>query len=476
VAAIVLGLAVGSVAAWHQYVFGRAVLLVVLTVVVLLPIAVRVSQRRFDPFEPATILAVGLLVLFVGRPVAQVISGDMLHRAYDTAPGFDKALVMALVGTVALWTGYATAVARRAARSLPMPPKSWRPATAGWTGVGLVLGGLVLYAAFLASVGGGDAIRTLLTGRSGNEGATFRAASAYLDFGPFLAVPAALLLLESRQWSSRPRLFLAAACVALAVVMVAALPRGGRLWLLAALVPVVVLPYLRAQRRPHLTVIGVAGVIVFAFGVSVLAEVRDHEARASLTTVLRQTAENPLRGGHRFILGNDTEMFAIMSIAGHEVPERVPHAPGVTVASLLANPVPNSVWPGKPQSADIQLYEKLFPREAAYNLAGTAPSMFGGFYYDSGFLGIVVGAFLVGLFWGMCFVFLKANPENAGVRLLYASLLPFTIILLRGNPTDSLARALYVTGPLVAFLWVVGWRQHTRRLDAERRAVRRFGT
>jgi hypothetical protein len=119
----------------------------------------------------------------------------------------------------------------------------------------------------------------------------------------------------------------------------------------------------------------------------------------------------------------------------------------------VSNPVPDQFWPGKPQTADIEIYSYLFPEQAKFTKAGTAPSMFGGFYYDSGFLGLIVGALLVGILARLLFEYLRANPGSAGVRLLYAASLPLFVILLRGNPTDTFARASYLVLPIVVGLW-----------------------
>jgi hypothetical protein len=50
--------------------------------------------------------------------------------------------------------------------------------------------------------------------------------------------------------------------------------------------------------------------------------------------------------------------------------------------------------------------------------------------------------------------FFKQRPNNAGARILFASVMPLTVILLRGNPTDTVARSLYLVGPIVVFLWL----------------------
>jgi hypothetical protein len=431
----------------------REALLMALALLAPLPIAVRLWQRRFDPFEPIVLLAVGVIVLFVVRPIAHLAYDQMWHRDRRLEPGFDRALLMAFIGVAGLYLGYALGAGRRLARRLPELRQDWRPERLTAFAIGLVVVGLVLFAGFIQQVGGLAVARSFLFARTHEEGEIFARATAYFYLGPFLAIPAALLIMESAA-RGRKRILLVLAGLAAFLVVALTGPRGDRIWLLTMLMSLAVLPYLRTGRRPRVLSLAAVFVVVFAFGVTFLAEVRTPTARqASPAELFARTLENPFRGVEDFVLGPDSEMFAIMAMEAEEIPARKPYAPGVTLGSLVAGPIPDGLWPGKPESADIQIYSHLFPAQAQVTKAGTAPSMLGGFYYDLGFPGVALGALLVGLLFRVLFEYLRAHPRNASVRLLYAAALPLTFVLLRGNPTDTLPRALYLVVPVLAAVW-----------------------
>ena len=445
----------------------REALLASLAVIAPLPIIVRLVQGRFDPFEPITILAVGACVLFLARPVAQLISGQMLYRGYNTEPGFDTAMVIALVGLCSLYVGYSLSWPATWARTLRPLRADWRPESATRFAICTICVGLLLFAGLIVQVGGLGVAKSLLIGRSTEQGQILAEASSYLFFGPFLAVPASLILLEAAS-RDRRAITLILAGLALFLVLIFTGPRGDRLWLLTLLASVAILPYLRKQRRPPTIKIVAVGLIVFLFGVTFLREFRSTDTRtSSAASVIVQTAQRPFQGASDFILADDTAMFAILSTVAIEIPDRLKFNPGVTLSSLGASPIPAEIWPTKPQSADLQVYSYLYPRDAKVTRAGYAPSLIGGFYYDFGFVGVFLGSLLVGIAARVLYAYLMANPGNASVRLAYAASLPLFLVLLRSNPTDTLPRAVYLVGPIFLCAWLCADRRPaSSRADA----------
>lgn len=432
----------------------RISLLLALTLVVPLPVVVRGLQKRFDPFEPIFVIALSAFVLFVLHPGARLVYDDMLFRGYGLESGFDSALVLALFGVVALYAGYAASTGRKAALRLPAPPDRWDSHTMTAVSVGLIVLGSLLYVGFLVQAGGLSVVGALLAGRSSTQGLIFANGSAYLYFGPFLIVPATLLLLENAAYTRRIVLLLLAGLTSLTLAVIT-VPRGDRMLLLTLFGGILVLPYLRRQRRPRLTLVLLVGLAIWVFGVSLLAETRTTETRqARFTEAVADKAAHPFSGVRQFLTGPQTEMFPVLALMTDAIPTRLDHHPLVTVESLVANPVPDFLFPNKPQTGDIEVYTALFPEQAAVTRAGTASSVFGGFYYDSGLPGVVVGALLVGFALRLMYEYLLANPTNAAVRLGYAASLPLTIILFRGNPTDTLARASYLVLPLILAVWL----------------------
>jgi predicted small integral membrane protein len=275
-------------------------------------------------------------------------------------------------------------------------------------------------------------------------------------------VPITLLLYETSAMY-RSIALLAASVTAGAGFVVLLAPRGDRLWLMMLVAAFAMLPYLRRRTRPTVLTMAVAVGLVFLIGITFLRSYRTSETRSGTATqALQSTITHPGQALKEFILGADTEMFPVLSLLVQTVPEHQGYQPGVTVRSLLTQPIPSSLYPDKPQSADSLINDELVPARAQYTRFGIAPSMFGGFYFDSGILGVLVGSFVVGVCARALFEYLRRNPTNAGVRLLFASSFPMVLVIVRGNPSDTLARATYTVFPLAVFFWVTG-RMDTKR-------------
>ena len=453
-------------AAWHAEI-QREALIALLAVLAPAPLVVRGLQRRFDPFEPIAIIAVGLTLLFVVRPLAHVLSGEMTARGLNIEAGFDTALLVALVGIASLYVGYSIRGARSVARWVREVPGDWRPDLAVVAAATLVAIGLALLIVFVVQIGGTGTAGSVLFTRTAATSAQLEGSSAYLYLAPFMAIPATLVFIEAAARSRRVTLFALAGLSGLLVVVLTG-PRGSRIWLLALVASVAVLPYLRRQRRPRVIAIVAAMVCVFLVGITFLREVRvPEEFRAGTPSdVLVHSVQNPLDSANEFILGPDTEMFSILALEVEVVPSEHPHLPGVTALSLLSRPVPNQLWPGKPETADARIFTYLFPRVASATRAGSAPSVFGGLWLDSGYFGVVIGSFLFGFAARVLYEYFLRLAGNPSVRLLYAASLPVVLMLLRGNPTDTLARAAFLIVPILIIVWFAAPRRPWARLPS----------
>lgn len=452
--ALVAGLG-GAWLAWYAP-SDRQILLVALGVVIPIPVLIRVLRRRFDLFEPITILTVSLATTFFMRPLGHIGFDFMKLRTMDITAGFDRALLICLVATIALYAGYELRLGRTLGRALRPLPDDWHNDTAVVCALGLVAVGFALFAVFVLQSGGLGIVMESLQGRGTGDQEVADSSSAYFYNGLYLCIPAAILLLYTGLEQRSPLLLGSAALLLLFLVAFSA-PSGGRLWLMVTIIPAVAIPYLRTGRRPgwRLCLIGVA--LVFFVGITFLRNVRTAELRSRPPQEeLLRTFTNPGAAWEEFILGGDTEMFAVIAAMAQTVPSEVPHHHGITLGSLLTHWVPRQVWPAKPESADTTLFGYLFPEVRAVTKAGTAPTMFGGFYFDAGYPGLIIGSVVVGVLFRTLYEYFRANRWNQGVQILFAAMLPFVIVLFRGNPTDTMARVAFVIPPLIVGLWLSG--------------------
>ena len=84
----------------------RALLLVGIILTLTVPIMLRAMQGNLDFFEPLVLANLALGFMFVGRPLADLFSGQFDHLGYDVRPTFDEALVVALIGSMFMQFGY----------------------------------------------------------------------------------------------------------------------------------------------------------------------------------------------------------------------------------------------------------------------------------------------------------------------------------------------------------------------------------
>ena len=114
----------------------RGALLVAIAATLMLPLAIRNVRGGLDLFEPAVTANFAMGIMFVGRPLGDLITGETIHLGYDVLPTFDEALLVALVGVAAFQLGYLRACGGALARHFPKPPPL-RPRMAWLAGLGL---------------------------------------------------------------------------------------------------------------------------------------------------------------------------------------------------------------------------------------------------------------------------------------------------------------------------------------------------
>lgn len=446
-----LAVGCGVIAAYWSEV-QRPVLLASLGVVISLPVVVRAWQARWDPFEPIMLFALGLFVLFFLRPVAQLWAGESVYLGLDSEPGFDGTLVVVLVATAGVYLGYGLPTGGNLARRARPLRDDWHPADLGLVVVGLMLLGLMLFAVFVAQVGFG-AIPSIFGGRAspGARVDVFGANSGYFFLGPYVSIPATFLLLEA--WHRGRSAVLGTGLVLTGTLALAlTVPRGDRGYLLALLLPLVALFYLRRGRRPRVAAL-VATILASVLLLNFFLGFRNYSTRPNASGgPLASRVLDPVGGLKYFMLGPDTSMFAVLSLTYQVVPEELDFVPGREIAATLAAPL-GRFWESKPRPGYVLAYRHIFPAQAALTEAGFTSGLLGGLYVDSGFVGAFAYMLLYGIATRALWEYSRRNPDNASIRLLFVSALPMIVMLLRNGTTETVARAGFLVAPVVVACW-----------------------
>jgi O-antigen/teichoic acid export membrane protein len=431
----------------------RNVLLIAMAVISLLPLVVRAVQRRFDPFEPIQIFAVGIFVCFVARPFVELHDNLSVYAGMFVRSGFNGAMAVCLVGTVALYVAYASGAGRWISDRAPRIPEYWDVDRSVRFGIGMLVLSFVLLGLFALTAGGPGRVFTLVLWRNAaSDDTVLRNSSGWLYLGPYLTIPASLIFLAAWHRKKTPRTtFLLALSIGLALFFT--VPRGDRTYVLALIMPLAVLPSLRRGTRPKMLSLVVA-IVLAVTAINVLLETRNVGTRDDAGSTIVTAITNPTRQFEELLKGPDVSFFSVLELQYEIQPDSVPFRPGSTPISIFGGPVPGALWAEKPIPAVLDVIYYLFYQQSLISRASNDPAMFGDFYADGGFYTTVLYALLLGIALRTLWEYFLRNSRDASVQIIFASSLPLMVILLRGALTDTVARSVVLLGPLIVCAWV----------------------
>ena len=453
----------GSLLIFILYVAGlsvRSLLLAAIAGSLLLPMMLRALRGRLDLFEPVVLANIALGIMFVGRPLHQLITGGTIHLGYDILPTFNETLVVALIGSVSFQLGYflrpnATAWARR----LPAPPplRPQRAAFAGW--FYLLLGGL-LFGAFLAQQGGLGLLLVLLEGRQQSNNDLFLGSTGYLYNGLLMWGASALIFFAIATVARRRLYWLWFLLPSLCLVIFYG-ARGGRSMLLTLILAIPVFWYLWKDRRPSARSLLLAAIVGVAL-LGMLREVRTVGENRDFIGTLLAALGSPVSEALDILGGADAEMFDSLANAMSVIPERTPFQHGATITDVLIRAVPRPLWPDKPLESNDAIVNALWSEHYAKSRASPAFSVLGPFYADSGLFTVALGMFFIGWVLALSWRWLYLHRAQPVAQMIYAMGLPFVVILMRGTIPGTLTRMLFLFVPLVLLLWLTRLRSRSR--------------
>jgi hypothetical protein len=425
-----------------------AVLVVAIALVCVVPLVARAVGGRFDIFEPIVVANLAVLVMYVARPAAMLAtSSQHSFKGYDITPHFREAVVIALVGAIALQVGYAAPWAKRTAERLPTALGRWDVGATIVLSLALAAIAFLLFAVFLLESGSLPFLFQLLKGRSSTYDVLYRNSSAYFYGAPALLWPASLLLFATGLAARRRDLIVIALSLTIALGIFAG-GQGSRITLLPLVLSPAVYYYLERGRRPGAVLVLVAGYLIFTIGIAYFREARIATERIDRTHELKKAVTNPRFEYQNLILkGVDNDMFESLATETIVVPSKIGASPFDFVYRTLAKPIPRILWPQKPLSTEEQLTTTLYPRER--ERASSSSGIVGSFYQAGLFPGVVLGLMLIGYAFRLGWEYWRRYPSTTTAKLMLVATLMFVPITLRGGVGDTMARALFGIVPLL---------------------------
>lgn len=464
-----LGIGGAVLAAWFSVwstINVRTALIVAMATVTVLPVLVRLIWGRFDALEYIFVFAVGIGVIFLGRPITELTDNIQTYAGYFTRSGFNGAMMIGIVGTASLYLGYFLPIGRKWGEAAQTPSSRWDADLSVRVAIRLVVLGTVLYLLYAATGGGGITNSLKFFIGRGSTNTSLQGSSGWLYLGPYLTLPASALLMSAWQ-RQRTRRNLVLLVITVMIGLLITVPRGDRTYVLALVMPLLVLPSLYRRRRPRLLTILVT-TLVGIVAINFLLVYRNLNTRSNANSALSSAITDPLSPIHSLLAGPDVSFFSVLELQDEVQPREVHFHPGATPLSILAGPIPMSLWHNKPQAAAVPVAFYLFYTQSLISRASNDPAMFGDFYADYGFPTLILYSILLGIGLRALYVYLRRHEHLPGAQLVFASSLPLMIILLRGAITDTLARSVVLLFPLI-IAWYVCSRTPGQRAWRPRR-------
>jgi hypothetical protein len=402
-------LAAGWVVARYAQAFmgPETLLCLVLGAVILAPVAVRMATGTFDLFEPM-VLVTGLYFLyFVVGPLVRFSTDDMVFVGRNFEATYARGLVAVLVVVLSLWAGYAVPVGPRPG-SMTAHRRPWDPEAArrmGWVVVALALVFMLLW----ARIAGRSLGTFFLPGLFGSSGPAGDGPDIpYLFLAIEWFTPALLVLIIAGGLRSAWSRVAAVMLITIVYVSIGFRYRVVILWIAFAM-----LLYLKAGRRPRLTMLVPAGVGAFLF-VGWLAWARLFFRSGGASGGLSFDLADVVQGGL-----SDTRIFETFAVVLQTVPQHVEYVGLDPLAYLFVLPIPRFLWPEKP--LPLWLYDIGGSIGTLESVSlGAAVPHFGEYYFMFGWPGMALGSFLFGMGVRWLWRWYQADPGDPWRQLLLA--------------------------------------------------------
>lgn len=419
------------------------------------PFSIAVVRHEFNVFEPVYLFAVSYLVLFALHPAAELIvsGGTPVFVGYAVEPTYVTALLIGAVGAILFYAGYYLPLGRHLGKRLPLAREKWSKASLTIFTIVCLLVSMGALTIFLLVNGGLSTLGAFLNGRSAVSVRALQQSSGYLYSAPLFLAPIGILILclSGRRW--RAGALLGLLLVALSQVLTIGM--GDRSWTLPTVASLFLVWYLRRDRRPRLSVVAIALVLTFVFGVTLPRQYRNPEARnSSLAELLIGDVRSPGQAFQDFFAQSDTAMVDGLAVELQFVPDSISYQLGRTYVEAASRPIPRALWTDKPRAAEVQLMATIWPQLATAGVQFYF-SLFGEPYLNFGLLGVIAISLLFGLFWRALYAWFARAPTNPFVMSLYALSWPFLFVYMRGGiGADYQRHAIYVLPVLAAYLFV----------------------
>jgi oligosaccharide repeat unit polymerase len=357
-------------------------------------------------------------------------------------PTLQQALLMALLGLTSFALGWYTGDKPAAA---PAYTVRWRPAALNMLAIVYTVTGLTLFSIGVALVGGPRAVLGALGDRI-----RLTQGLNYLFQATVLLVCVSIvwftrLLTTGRSLRSVPFWTYTAGAF-----LVSALQGSKSILFVFVLTLALLYHRLRARIKGTLAVLG--GAITFVALTAYALFAREYLAVGQLISLTTWDLASVFNAIRIEFVGNFIQLQTMMVLVGR-VPHDLPYQLGRTYLATATMPVPRGLWPDKPLPSTGIFTLAFWPDTWLLNGTTLPPGLFGEFYLNFGWIGVIVGGFVFARFGRRLLARHAAAPLDPRRVLLYALFVAMAAHYIRGDfaVTVALLELLLPTAVLLHF-------------------------
>lgn len=410
------------------------------------------KEGFFDVFSPLAIATwgVGLVILIPSvlrlvLPPGTIVAHGIPYVSTDL---FAEALLLGILGYVAMYAGYLVGFGRQTAAAIPVPPAEWNHTRAFLVASAFTAVGLASYQALVGSFGGYTAFLSVVARSSYvQEDSLFLFAGAVImRVGVLVAITGWVFRRDGR----RPPLLLIIYVVSVLALTAMLRGRGRALSILV----MALFMYHFARRR-------------LRFRQFVIVAVSLVGALLALDVVFAWLSGQPLDPTRGLIenLGRNKKLDKLGSffLVLRGMPSELDYQWGSTILAVPFDFIPSSWYPDHPEGAAHVFTRTFFP--SAYRAGvGIPPSLFTELYMNFGAIGIAVGSFLFGMWLDALRHMSRVVRSHPALLLIFITLLYYTFSLMISVLETSVPHMVVDVVPAAAAaMFVTRFRLHQQR-------------
>lgn len=375
------------------------------------------SSKYYKLWSPLTVVALTYLYYTVAGPLLSIYLEDTFLRFTEHRPFFINSWRAAFLSLLFIVIGYWISSHDYKAKDFNLGDfnvsrYASRLYIIGFAGVLLAFG-----FSSLASV-------NFLSGDTLEQTAISGGFSNYFLFMMNLFIPsAALLLVNSVKKNKYSWLLILAILYPTALYITL----GFRYRVVLLILSLLATYYLYLKRRPNFIALTVLGILVVTF-MGIIGSTRTYYSGLKRLDTLEGKSFFDL-----FLSGfSEAQTFQSTGLLIEDVPKAHPHIGLQPIYESLAMPIPRQFWPDKPSGESLEAIYSIYQYETGIGEVSTGAAVlnYGENYLAFGWIGVIIGAFILGIIIRVAWNWFLARKDSEVAVVLIAVFNSFIYVII----------------------------------------------